>query len=353
MHMHLKHVKYDLSHGFPQEWPTSRLEREIVKNICNKESFDLVVNATWGFLECEHPETGVISNKFEITKDLVKNYGVSNMLFYNFVDPMYEMSTWYDVLQECKEQIGEESIKVVGFIDSAKFKQDMPIQFWAIYNSVAFTDYSQQDLLPKKFDNLFICYNRKPTFHRKWLHEQFVKHDLLTKGIFTLGNEDPAKVVLVNKDQTTLPFENNNIHGNLNIPNDTLSVGPLDAWNSSFLVIVTETDHNRNTVVPFLSEKIWKPLIGMRPFVVLGDNGTTKLLRDNGFHTFNQFFGVNKDDLTVNDIVHIVKTFDKDLEQSFNTLKDKLIQNRKRFFEFADEQKTICSIDSNNWYING
>ena len=90
----------------------------------------------------------------------------------------------------------------------------------------------------------------------------------------------------------------------------------------------------------------------MRPFVVLGDNGTTKLLRDNGFHTFNQFFGVNKDDLTVNDIVHIVKTFDKDLEQSFNTLKDKLIQNRKRFFEFADEQKTICSIDSNNWYID-
>ena len=86
-------IKYDLSHGFPQDWPTSRLEREIVKNVCKKESFDLVVNATWGFLECEHPETGVISNKFDITKDLVKNYGVSNMLFYNFVDPMYDMST--------------------------------------------------------------------------------------------------------------------------------------------------------------------------------------------------------------------------------------------------------------------
>ena len=176
--------------------------------------------------------------------------------------------------------------------------------------------------------------------------------DVLKKGIFTLGNEDPTKVVLINKDKTTMPFENNNIHGNLNIPNDTLSVGPLDAWNSSFLIIVTETDHNRNTAVPFLSEKIWKPLIGLRPFVVLGDNGTIKALRDNSFNTFNEYFGLNKDDLTVNDIVHIVKTFDKDINQSFIELKDKLIENRKRFFEFAEEQKTLCSIGSNNWFTD-
>ena len=220
-------VKYDLSHGFPQDWHTSRLENEIIKNICKKQSYDLVVNATWGFLDCEHPETGVISNKFEITKDLVKNYEVKNILFFNFVDPLYDLSTWYEVLQECKEQIGYDSIKVVGFIDTNKFKQDIPIQFWAIYNSVAFTEYYEQDLLPKKFENLFLCYNRKPTFHRKWLYEQFVKHDVLTKGIFTLGNEDPAKVVLINKDKTTMPFENNNIR-------QLISVG----WLSSQVIIL-------------------------------------------------------------------------------------------------------------------
>ena len=97
-------------------------------------------------------------------------------------------------------------------------------------------------VLDSKLENIFLCYNRKPTFHRTWLHQQLKKQGQLTKGIFTLGNQDPSKVVLINNDKNTLPFANDNIHGNLNIPNDTLSLGPLEAWNSSFLIIVTETD---------------------------------------------------------------------------------------------------------------
>ena len=342
--MHLKHVKDDLSHGFPSHWGTSTLEKEIVKKICDTEQFDLIVNATWGFLECQHPITNVTSDKFKITKDLVLNNNVRNMLFFNFVDPLYEESTWYEVLHACKEKIGEQNIKTVGFIDTNKFKQDRPINFWAIYNARAFTTYDEKDLLPSRLENIYLCYNRKPTFHRTWLYEQFKKHGNLTKGIFTLGNQDPAKVKLINKDKKTLPFANTNIHGNLNIPNDTLSLGPLDAWNSSFLVIVTETDHNMNTAVPFLSEKIWKPLIGMRPFVCLGDKGTIKSLKEAGFETFNEFFGFDKDDLTVDDITKLVKNYKGDLLQDYNKLHPALLKNRKRFFEYAEQQKKMLGI---------
>ena len=345
MHMHLKHVKYDLSHGFPEDWGTSKLEKEIVVKICNDGQFDLVVNATWGFLECKHPVTNEISDKFRITKDLVLNYGVRNVLFFNFVDPLYEQSTWYDVLGICKEKIGEYNIKTVGFVDTNKFKQDIHVNFWAIYNDSAFMKYDEKDLIPGKLESTYLCYNRKPTFHRTWLYEQFEKHGLLARGIFTLGNEDPAKVILINKDKKTLPFANKNIHGNLNIPNDTLSLGPLDAWNSSFLVIVTETDHNMNTAVPFLSEKIWKPLIGMRPFVCLGDKGTIKSLKEAGFETFNEFFGFDKDDLTVDDITNLVKRYKGDPAQDYESLGDKLIHNRKRFYEFAKEQKKIFDLE--------
>jgi len=342
--MHLEHVRYNLSHGFPDEWWTSQLERDIIEKMCKDEQFDLVVNATWGFLECPHPVTNETSDKFRITKDLVLNYNVRNILFFNFVDPLYEHSTWYEVLDACKEKIGEDNIKTVGFIDSNKFKQDLALPFWAIYNSDTFEKYSDNDLIPNKLENIYLCYNRKPTFHRKWLYEQFEKHGLLTKGIFTLGNEDPAKVILINKDKKTLPFANNNIHGNLNIPNDTLSVGPLDEWNSSFLIIITETDHNMNTAVPFMSEKIWKPLIGMRPFVCLGDKGTVKSLKKSGFYTFNEFFGFAKDDLTVDDITNLVKRYKGDLTHDYNGLKDKLIHNRKRFFEYASDQKRALGL---------
>ena len=344
MHMHLKHVKYDLSHGFPEDWGTSKLEKEIVEKICNDGQFDLVVNATWGFLECKHPVTNEISDKFRITKDLVLNHGVRNVLFFNFVDPLYEQSTWYDVLGICKEKIGEHNIKTVGFIDTNKFKQDRHVDFWAIYNDSAFMKYDEKDLIPGKLESTYLCYNRKPTFHRTWLYEQFEKHGLLARGIFTLGNEDPAKVILINRDKKSMPFANDNIHGNLNIPNDTLSLGPLDAWNSSFLVIVTETDHNMNTAVPFLSEKIWKPLIGMRPFVCLGDKGTIGSLKEAGFETFNEFFGVYKDDLTVDDITNLVKRYKGDPAQDYETLRPKLIGNRRRFFEYAREQKQTLGL---------
>ncbi len=342
--MHLKHLKYNLSHGFPDNWGTSHLERDIIEKICNDGQFDLVVNATWGFLECTHPVTNETSDKFRITEDLVLNHDVRSVLFFNFVDPLYEESTWYDVLNICKEKIGIDNITTVGFIDTNKFKQDVAVPFWAMYNSKAFEWYAEEALLPEKLENLFLCYNRKPTFHRKWLYEQFEKNGLLSKGIFTLGNEDPSKVILINKDKKTLPFTNDNIHGNLNIPNDTLSVGPLDAWNSSFLIIVTETDHNMNTAVPFLSEKIWKPLIGMRPFVCLGDKGTIKNLNEAGFETFNKFFGFDKDDLTVDDITGLVKNYKSDMVQDYNHLRPRLLHNRKRFFEYAEEQKKIFGL---------
>lgn len=314
--------------------------------ICRGRDFDLVVNATWGFLECLHPVTNQKIDKFQVTRDLVMNHGVRSLMFYNFVDPLYEHSTWYEVLDDCRDHIGSDNITTAGFIDTNKFKQDMAVPFWAVYNSEEFTNYDDEALQPGKLENVFLCYNRKPTFHRRWLYEQFQKNGLLSKGIFTLGNEDPAKVILINKDKTTLPFTNTAIHGDLNIPNDTLSVGPLDAWNSSFLIIVTETDHNMNTAVPFMSEKIWKPLIGMRPFVCLGDKGTIKCLQEAGFHTFNEFFGCEKDDLTVDDVVDLVKRYKGNPTQDYHALKDKLVHNRKRFFKYAREQKKLLGIDS-------
>jgi len=297
---------------------------DIIQKVCKNEQFDLVVNAVWGFLECRHPVTNELSNKFEITKDLVLNYGVRKMLFFNFVDPLYEHSTWYEVLDVCKKKISEHNIKTMGYIDTNKFKQDQAVPFWAIQSGKAFKTYSDQDVTPVDFENTFLCYNRKPTFHRKWLYEQFKKHSLLNKGIFTLGNDDPEK--------------------GLGIPNDNASLGPLDVWNRSFLIIVTETDHNMNTAVPFVSEKIWKPLIGMRPFVCLGDKGTIKSLKDEGFHTFNEFFGCQKDDLTVDDVVNLVKRYKGNTTQDYNSLEEKLIHNRKRFFEYTQEQSSLLGI---------
>ena len=322
--MHLENVKYNLDQGFPDDWGDRQQEVDIIQKQCKDQQFDLVVNAAWGSLECRHPVTNELSDKFKITKDLVLNYGVRKMLFFNFVDPLYEQSIWYKVLDFCKQKIGEDNIKTMGFIDTNKFKQDKAVPFWAIHIGKTFKTYTDDEVAPVELENTFLCYNRKPTFHRKCLYEQFKKNDLLNKGIFTLGKEVPGK--------------------EYDIPNDNSTLGPLDVWNSSFLIIVTETDHNMHTAVPFLSEKIWKPLIGMRPFVCLGDKGTTKSLQEAGFHTFNEFFGCKKEDLTVDDVVNLVKRYKGNPTEDYNLLKDKLIHNRKRFFEYAREQSELLGV---------
>ena len=79
----------------------------------------------------------------------------------------------------------------------------------------------------------------------------------------------------------------------------------------------------------------------MRPFLVLGDKGTVRTLKQAGFETFNEFFGIKHDDAAVDDIVKAVKSYNGDMATDYETLKSKLIHNRKRYFEFVDEQKNL------------
>jgi hypothetical protein len=355
--MSIENVKYRLDQGWPDGTSIRELEKEIIRQACRDEQFDLVVNAFTGSREYRHPVTKELSDKFKITMDLVSNYGVRKMLFFNFVEPLDEHSTWYEVLDVCRQKLGQHNIKTMGFIDTNKFKQDQAVPFWAIQVGKMFKNYTDEEIAPVELENVFLCYNRNNAPHRERLYEQFNKHGLLHKGIFTLGNPDPAKVVCINNGKNTqhghdtstgwhtdpkfrLPSKNDK----RNIINDTHSLGPLDAWNSSFLIIVNETEHNLNTGVPFLTEKIYKPLIGMRPFLCLGDKGTIKYLQEAGFHTFNEFFGSQVQDLTVNDVVALVKRYKGNPTEDYSLLKDKLVHNRKRFFEYVREQSLLLGV---------
>ena len=43
----------------------------------------------------------------------------------------------------------------------------------------------------------------------------------------------------------------------------------------------------------------------------------------------------------MDDIVKAVKSYNGDMATDYETLKSKLIHNRKRYFEFVDEQKNL------------
>lgn len=151
--------------------------------------------------------------------------------------------------------------------------------FWMLAVDQFFKKYNSSELIPTNFKNKFLCYQRKPREEREYLYNLIKK----AEGICTLNDGDSS--VEYNKG-----FDE--IGDDLVTPNDIWSLGNLDVWNSSFLNIVSETVQNDLKKQDlFISEKTFKPIIGMRPFIVMGHPGITNFLKKKGFETFDDDFG--------------------------------------------------------------
>ena len=71
-------------------------------------------------------------------------------------------------------------------------------------------------------------------------------------------------------------------------------VFPTRAFENSFLHIVTETEMSEGSVLR-VTEKILKPVVGLQPFLVVGNPGALRLMRDLGFRTFGTIFDESYD----------------------------------------------------------
>ena len=117
----------------------------------------------------------------------------------------------------------------------------------------------------------------------------------------------------------------------------------MDIWQHHFLTIVGETEFNPWDNM-FITEKTWKPIFGLRPFLINGQTKIYKYLRDNGFKTFTHYFDVELEDVKefqVHDrIIDALKSLsNKNLIDMYSDMLPDLRHNRDRFFEFAKEQK--------------
>jgi hypothetical protein len=331
-------MSYNFKSGFPQSWPSGQFENKIIDQFLKKNKFDLVVNTTWSEVKFANT-VFALENKLQLLDKVITNEKNLKCLFYNFVDPLYGNNT-YTIIKKAIDKFGGHNVCCIGYFDANVVKVKH-ISFWALMCEQYFKKYTTEQLIPQNLEKLFLCYNRKPADHRKKFIEKCTTEKIVEKGCISLGNfDDPTKAITV-QNTATHTIRDSGVSGSVGIPNDTMSLGPLDIWNKCLFIIVTETSHMIDVGSPFTSEKIWKPIIGLRPFVCLGDNNTHKYLRDNGFHTFNDLLNIN-DNPSAEDIVNGLKKFKQEYNSFYQSLKGKLIHNRKRFFEFCkEEQKKI------------
>lgn len=198
--------------------------------------------------------------------------------------------------------------------------------------------------------NKFISCNRtmsKP--HRMGLAYLAFKYNLLNEGLFSFIQKQNKELIknnlnvfvddiddnLISKIERILPIE---LDTQFLLENQKTNFGVTNnkkEWYlESYINIVTETFFGTNV---FLSEKIFKPISNLQPFIVLGDYKTLAELKNLGFKTFHPFIDESYDEeknpkKRFQKIeLELKKLKNKSIEEIHNwyySIKDVLIYNR-------------------------
>jgi len=257
-------------------------------------------------------------------------YDVDHIFFISLVDP----SSWHP---DAKQEIMEWS--------HAKEQHDIIVNskfsFWGYYAQHEFFQYRDIDL-PWIGDKLFLSYNRKPYVHRQKLFNELVEHNLIGHGIVTLGNDDPELAITIDENEG---IGNNNVGGEVGVPNNIESLGNHNIWQQALINVVTETITYEN----FLSEKIWKPIIGKRPFLLIGPPGTLNRLQDWGFKTFNHWWDESYNTVTYKDQPWRLNE-EESIELVSNILSDLASKSKSELITMYNEMKDVIEYNHQHFY---
>ena len=273
------------TNGFPYAWKAGRLEqliRSILENKARQQlNFDRVmfINPTW-------------LHETDIAND-IKQTDPDFIICHNFADP--SVPKIFDAVQ----QSGVPYV-IIGY--SAQCFLD----FWAMLCDLHFQNYEEHDVQLEPTARKFICLNRKPHPHRVNLVNRLIP--IREQGYISLGLPGDSAIVLDTEFSEEQGIKDE--YGSLGIDgqvtqrirNDIFSVGDLTIWKNSYLCLVTETEFtNAYPENFFISEKTWKPIIGMRPFFVYGQAPMRQHLKDSGFDIFEDIFDYTLVDNTAGD----------------------------------------------------
>jgi len=136
--------------------------------------------------------------------------------------------------------------------------------------------------------NDFLCYQRKTNHHRPEVYDALKDRN----GIVTLGTvEFEFNSAMECRGMSDIAYERDTGHSGAKVKTDMATLGNIDVWNDSFLIITSETMPYPKGDGDFISEKTFKPMMGKRPFITLGANHLYyEDLRSKGYYTFENDF---------------------------------------------------------------
>jgi hypothetical protein len=261
-----------------------------------------------------------------------------NLFLVATVDPPYLNVT---ELQEVKNLANALCVYYLGNFDGPH-----QFNFFAPVIAEKFTRYSDEEILLQNLKYLYVNYNRKPKSHRVDFIQKLKTENLFSDGVVTLGKEkesDPY-ISIGETHEKYLELGNKPDVWSFGIPQDYYSLHNMDVWKHTFLYINAATEFNPLNNL-FCQQDTFKPMIGLRPFVINGVQKTYRWLRNNGFRTFNHYWPhINIEHGDVHDtLIELVKFLKEkspaELLHMYQDMLPDLHHNQQRFFEFAKEQQ--------------
>lgn len=119
-----------------------------------------------------------------------------------------------------------------------------------------------------------------------------------------------------------------------------------DLYRNSWVSVITESSYFEHEHSVFISEKSFKPIAAMQPFITVGSKHTLKYLRKLGYKTFHPFIDESYDDLEDADrflaIVEALKKIDmiEDKVSWYKNMREILEHNHKLFMQIGHAKST-------------
>lgn len=311
--------------GWGPEWPMKQLEQQIVKNFLARyytdDSRSVIINSVW--YTGDYHQT-VMAELQELRP--------THIFVVALLDPPIIQLDWYKELN-C-EVLGVGYYPGPGYID-----------YFALFADHYYHAVDQEALLDTSHvDTPYMCLNRKPHQHRVRLYQGLENAGILDQGFVSLGGDPPVR--LLQKDCDGQDIAPNGGKEQFGIGNDIVSLGNINNWQRHLVNIVTETIWD---IEPsnFFSEKAFKPIVGLRPFLIYAPNGGVKCLRSRGFEPYvSDFTDITDVDLCQPYnipvfLTELCKQSPDYLKMKLVALREKLLYNQQQFKNYVSQQKNI------------
>lgn len=200
----------------------------------------------------------------------------------------------------------------------------------------------------------FLCLNRRPRVQRLALFTEMYKNR--SEGILSMGVGDypvdiqqiglvieelqsiypnTYKKFIGNKLKTKIPFEYD-----VSLSNENPAFDPkYEKYIQSYFSIISETYFENHTTRMFFSEKIFKPIVFMQPFILFGQYRSLHTLRSLGYKTFSPFINEDYDNI------------ENDQQRFYSALSSSKILLQKSKKELSKMTKNMLPILSHNLNI--